>query len=251
MDPRSLKEEALYETARFFAESRGGAPDPDSEEWEDEYRRQFELVKRRHAREPAGSPHRAESAAGADERPNEGPRLTGPDAERRWALTLRAERLKEIRNAETRHWLVETWVSSKDWVGTRTLSPAMFLHKVETLHAAYRRRAETQARTAQVEEQRKAEAAAVLDRQIREAGITQESLVALIDVSPRARAVPAQAKIADLTVGDRSLRVFETSDLTALVVIEKGPTGRSEYVIERDAGLAADLSLYARQVNGR
>ena len=70
-------------------------------------------------------------------------------------------------------------------------------------------------------------------------------------MSPRAPAAAPQAKIADLTVGDRSLRVFETGALEVLMVIEKGPAGRSEYAIERDAGLAADLSLFARQVNGR
>ena len=42
MDIKSIKEHALAETARILHDRLGVVPDPDSEEWEDEYRRQFE-----------------------------------------------------------------------------------------------------------------------------------------------------------------------------------------------------------------
>ena len=46
MDPRTLRERALAETGRFFQEKFGTAPAEDSEEWEDEYRRQFDRLRR-------------------------------------------------------------------------------------------------------------------------------------------------------------------------------------------------------------
>ena len=107
MELRSLREEALYETARFFSENRSVAPDQDSEEWEEEYRRQFERVKRRHANEPAGRAQRSVPAPATEERVDDGPHINGPDSERRWAQTLRAERLKEIKNADMRRWAAE------------------------------------------------------------------------------------------------------------------------------------------------
>jgi hypothetical protein len=48
-----------------------------------------------------------------------------------------------------------------------------------------------------------------------------------------------------LEVGKRNLRIFETSDSNVLAVIEKSEAGRSQYAIERDDGLVADLSLFA------
>jgi hypothetical protein len=48
-----------------------------------------------------------------------------------------------------------------------------------------------------------------------------------------------------LEVGKRNLRIFETSDANVLAVIEKSEAGRSQYAIERDDGLVADLRLFA------
>jgi hypothetical protein len=58
--------------------------------------------------------------------------------------------------------------------------------------------------------------------------------------------VPIKTKLADLDFGGRNLRVFETSDPAVLMVLEKGEGGRSDYGIERDEGLVADLQLFAR-----
>ena len=52
MDLKSVKEEAIEATTRSLWEKSGLVPDQDSEEWEEEYRRQFELAKKRHATKP-------------------------------------------------------------------------------------------------------------------------------------------------------------------------------------------------------
>src|SRR5215472_4568621 len=104
MDLRPVREQAIEATTRFFWDQRGFAPDEDSDEWQAEYRRQFELARVRHA---AG-----EMAAGPGEAPPPDESgwvgLRGAPTEIRWAASLRAERLKEITDREIRHWLVTT-----------------------------------------------------------------------------------------------------------------------------------------------
>src|SRR6516165_3885725 len=48
MDLKAVREEAIEATTRAFWDKNGFVPDQDSDEWEEEYRRQFEQVKRRH-----------------------------------------------------------------------------------------------------------------------------------------------------------------------------------------------------------
>ena len=43
MDLKPVREEAIERTNRAFWDKQGFVPDPDSEEFEEEYRRQFEL----------------------------------------------------------------------------------------------------------------------------------------------------------------------------------------------------------------
>ena len=47
MDLKLVREEAIEGTNRAFWDKHGFVPDPDSEEFEEEYRRQFELAKKR------------------------------------------------------------------------------------------------------------------------------------------------------------------------------------------------------------
>ena len=55
------------------------------------------------------------------------------------------------------------------------------------------------------------------------------------------------AKLAEIDVEGRHLRIFETSDPNLLLVKEKkGPLQLPDYAIERDEGLAADLKLFAQ-----
>ena len=68
----------------------------------------------------------------------------------------------------------------------------------------------------------------------------------LIDIADRLPVLPVKAKLAELDTPERNLRIFETDDPAALMVLEKARTGRGEYGIERDEGLVADLRLYAR-----
>ena len=49
-----------------------------------------------------------------------------------------------------------------------------------------------------------------------------------------------KAKLAELNADDRRLRVFETTNPSALLVIESRATDRHEYGTERDDGLTAD-----------
>jgi hypothetical protein len=245
MDLKAVREEAIEATTRSFWEKSGFVPDQDSDEWEDEYRRQFEQAKRRHAVagpaevKPAAPPPPPEEEAGWAA-------LTGPPTQIRWAAGLRADRLKEIRDPGIRRWLATTWTRSKSWIDTSTLPTALFLKRIEPHYAEYRRREEERARLRAAERQAEIAAEGEIRRQIEEAGVTSEGLIELIDIAERLPVLPIKAKLAELAADGRSLRVFETDDPAVLMILEKAAAGRSEYGIERDEGLVADLRLYAR-----
>lgn len=243
MDPKALKEQALAETGRFFLKKFGAAPAEDSEEWEDEYRRQFDRLKNEAARDtPAAETH----SAVVEERPSDMPELVGTSADKRWAFALRSVRLKQIQSKDLRAWLARTWIRSKEWIDLRELSDEAFARRVETQYSAARR--QSAAETAAVEAARttQAMASAVLQDRIKAAGISAAGLVGLIDVSPRAAALPIKEKLAELRLEGRTLRIFETANPTILMVLEKHEDTRSEYGIERDEGLVADLKLFAQ-----
>jgi hypothetical protein len=245
MDLKTVREEAIEATTRAFWDRSGFVPDPDSDEWEEEYRRQFEQAKRRHA---TGQPAGAKPAAPAPAPPEETgwAALTGAPTQIRWAAALRSDRLQEIRNPEVRDWLATTWGKARSWIDTRDLPTPVFLQRIEPHYAEYRRHADERARAIEAERQAQAAAADALRQEIDAAGITVEGLIELIDVCDRLSSVPIKAKLAELDAGGRNLRVFETSDPLVLMVLEKDEGGRSEYGIERDEGLVADLKLFAR-----
>jgi hypothetical protein len=245
MDLASLKAMAAEETTRLLLEKHGFVPDSASEEWEDEYRRQFALAKVRQQQTTARRMKPAPAAIDSAFERTEWPELSGPPAETRWALSLRADRLKEIQSEELRAWLARAWTSAKDWVGTRELSAAAFLRRVEAQYAEERRQLEQRTAALEAERQAKAAAASAIAQKIEAAGITAQGLVDLVDVSPRTKAAPIKAKLAELNAGDRRLRIFETVNPTVLLVIESGAAGRTDYGIEHDAGLVADLKLFA------
>src|SRR5439155_18179261 len=96
MDLRVVREEAIEATTRAFWDRNGFVPDEDSDEWEEEYRRQFDLAKRRQA---TGRPAEAKpdiAAAPPEEEPGWAV-LTGAPTQIRWAAALRADRLREVR----------------------------------------------------------------------------------------------------------------------------------------------------------
>jgi hypothetical protein len=250
MDMKVLREEAVEATTRFFLEHRDFLPSAESEEWEDEYRRQVDLVKRRHAAKPPAGAVRPGGAVLRDESAGEWPDLSGPPAETRWAMTLRADRMTQIQSKELRDWLVGAWPSSKPWIDTRELPMPTFVRRVEAQYAEHCRQSAKRATQAQAERQSTAAAVETVQRRVQATGITVEGLIELVDVSDRRAAAPLMLKLAQLDARGRSLRVFETGDAAILMVIENGDAGRTEYAIDRDEGLVADLKLFAQNHGG-
>ena len=245
MDLKLAREEAIEATNRFFWDRSGLVPDQDSDEWEDEYRRQFELAKKRHAADRSAPPPPVATASPPEEEPGWAA-LSGPPTQVRWAAALRADRLKEIRDPGIRQWLATTWTKSKSWVDTSSLETAIFLKRIEPHYAQYRKQADERARLLAAERQAKAAAADEIRRQVEEAAITVEGLIELIDIADRLPVLPIKTKLVELATAERNLRVFETDDPAVLMVLEKAGSDRGEYAIERDDGLVADLRLYAR-----
>lgn len=251
MDLKLVREEAIEGTTRFFWDKHGFVPDQDSEEWEAEYRRQFELAKQRGAN---ARPNVAAASAPAPllPEPANGAELSGPPTQIRWGAALRAERISEIRDPGIRDWLATTWTKAKSWIDTRDLPTPVFLQRIAPHYAEYRKKADEQARALGSERQAKQAAADQIRRQVEEAGITVAGLIELIDICDRLPPAPLGAKLAELDCEGRNLRVFETAEPATLMVLEKGEigekdkTGRSEYAIERDEGLVADLALLMR-----
>ena len=245
MDLKLVREEAIAATTRFFAQDRGLVPDEDSEEWEAEYRRQFELAKSRHQNDgDAGAVDNAGPSAAED--PAGWARLTGAPTQIRWAAALRAERIKEIRDPGVCHWLATTWTRAKSWIDTQELPTPVFLQRIAPHYREYREKADEAARIAAQQRRARQTAADDIRRQVDDAGITVEGLIELIDICDRLPAVPLKGKLAELEHEGRNLRVFETDDPAFLMVLDKDGNGRIDYAIERDEGLIADLALFMR-----
>jgi hypothetical protein len=243
MDAKTLREQALAETERFFLTKFGTVPPDDSDEWEEEYRRQFNRLKNGAAPSaPAGS-----TKSVVEEMPVDLPALIGTPADVRWAFALRADRLKQVPDRDLRVWLQRYWTKSKAWIDSRELPIDVFLCRVEPAYADARRRAASQAATAAASRQAQDAAAAAHQATLKKAGITAAGLLDLIDVSPRAHALPIKEKLAEIHHERRAVRVFETTNPGVLMVLEKRDNERSEYGIERDDGLVADLKIFAQR----
>jgi hypothetical protein len=240
MDLKELRERALEATTRFFVDRDGILPDQEGEEWEAEYRRQYDLAKR-YAPEPHRAPPERRGAPGH----SEWPELAGSPAQKRWATELRGARLAATENKEMRDWLAAKWTTAADWIDTRDMSTPDFLRRIGTQYSASRRDVKARADEHAAAERAKVAAANALRERVQSAGITTEGLVSLVDVSPRTKEAALRGKLAELEVGKRNLRIFETSDPNVLAVIENSEAGRSQYAIERDDGLVADLRLFA------
>ena len=240
MDLRKLRDMALEVTTRFFLERDGVLPDESGDEWEAEYRRQYESLKRAASASPPAAP----AAQGSAELSQ--PELTGPPAEKRWAADLRAARLARIADKEIGEWLAGAWTSAAVWIETRDLADPAFLRRIEAEHAASRRRTEAIAAETAAAEKSRTAATDALRARLEAAGITAAGLMDLVDVSPRIEApTTLRRKIAEVEVGERNLRIFETGSEDVLAVLEKSNAGRSQYAIGRDDGLVADLTLFA------
>jgi len=245
MDLKAVREAAIEATTRSFWDRNGFVPDEDSEEWEEEYRRQFEEAKRRAAGGRAEVKPNVPVAVAPPEEDG-WTELTGAPTQIRWAAALRAERLKEIKDPAIRDWLTTTWNKAKSWIDTGDLPTQVFLQRIAPHYAEYREVADQRARVLAARRQAKEAAAEAVRREIEAAGITVAGLIELIDIAERLPALPVKAKLAELDESGRNLRVFETADPSVLVVLEKAEGARSEYGIERDEGLVADLQLFTR-----
>jgi hypothetical protein len=245
MDLKAVREAAIEATTRSFWDRNGFVPDEDSEEWEEEYRRQFEEAKRRAVEGRVEvKPNVPVTVAPPEE--DGWTELTGAPTQIRWAAALRAERLKEIKDPAIRDWLSTTWNKAKSWIDTGELPTPVFLQRIAPHYGEYRKVADQRAQAVAAQRQAKEAAAEAVRQEIAAAGITVEGLIELIDIADRLPSLPVKGKLAELTSSDRNLRVFETADPAVLMVLEKGEAGRNEYAIERDDGLVADLRLFAR-----
>ena len=249
MDLRLVREEAIERTNRFFWDTQGFVPAEDSDEWEAEYRRQFEQAKAGQANgvTPPRTATAVQTAAPAPLDPGDWVALTGEPTQTRWATSLRADRMHEIRDPGIREWLAITWTKAKSWIDTQELTTSVFLQRIAPHYQEYRKKADEAARVRAQQRQAQQAAADAIRKQVEDAGITVEGLIELIDVCDRLPPVSLKTKLAELDQDGRNLRIFETDDPALLMVLEKEVrAGRSEYTIERDEGLVSDLTLFMR-----
>jgi hypothetical protein len=240
MDLSQLKEAAIEATTRALQQKFDVIPSEESDEWEDEYRRQFALAKQRYN---VATPTVARAATGPT---LQLPALTGTTQEQiHWGEQVRAERLREVANPSVRAWMARTWTRAKVWVDTRDVPIATLLQRTQSQYDEYRRQQADQQKAQTATAQQKAAAIAAHQAKLQKAGITEPGLVELIDASERVKPAALTEKLAELSGVDRHLRVFATADPKALLVKEKNLTGQHDYGIERDEGIVADLKLFA------
>jgi hypothetical protein len=246
MDLGALREAAIEATSRALYDKHGIVPSEDSDEWEEEYRRQFALLKQRFASEgPAQAPARVPTRPAAAER--QLPELRGTPEEQRWGGSIRDERLREVPNEAVRGFLVQNWPRAKQWIDTRDVPIRILLQHLAPQYDDWRKKRVDAAAARKAEAQQKAAAVSAYRQRLKDARITPEGLVELVDASDRFDLAPLTVKLADIAVEGRHLRIFETSDPNLLLVKEKkGPLQLPDYAIERDEGLVGDLKLYAQ-----
>ena len=239
MDLTQLKEAAIEATSRTLQDKLGLVPDEDSDEWEDEYRRQFALAKQRYG---VATPTVTRAAAPTLQLPE----LRGDTQELiHWGEQIRVERLREVSDAARRAWMAKTWVRAKLWVDTREVPIATLLQRTQGQYDDYRRQRAAEKTAQSAAAQQKAAAIAAHQAKLQKAGISETGLLELVDASDRVKPAALADKLAELRGVDRHLRIFATTDPKALLVKEKNLKGQHDYCIERDEGLVADLKLFA------
>ncbi len=244
MDLHALREAAIEATSRALYDKHGIVPSDDSDEWEDEYRRQFALLKERYGAEVVTPPRPANGPATLQ---RQLPELRGTPEEQRWGGSIRDERLREIPSEAVRGFLVQNWPRAKQWIDTRDVPIRKLLQHLAPQYEDWRKKRVEAAAARKAEAQQRAAAASAYQQRLEQAGITPEGLVELVDASDRFDLAPLTVKLADIAVEGRHLRIFETSDPNLLLVKEKkGPLQLPDYAIERDEGLVGDLKLYAQ-----
>ena len=247
MDLNALREAAIEATARTLYDRHGILPSEDSDEWEEEYRKQFAALRQRHGADAAAPPPRPANVPGAAPE-RDLPELSGTPEQKRWAAAIREERMREIPSEAFRTFLARSWTRAKVWIDTEDVPAATLVQRLKPQFDEYRQKAAEAAKARAAEAQQKAAAAAAHRKRLDDARITPDGLVELIDASERFDdPVTIAAKLAEIDVEHRHLRVYETTDPNLLLVKEKkGPLQLPDYAIERDEGLVGDLRLYSQ-----
>jgi len=247
MDLNALREAAIDATSRALYDKLGFVPSDETDEWEDEYRKQFAALRQRLSADGA-APVTRPVAGVAPAAQRRWPELSGTPEQQRWAAAIRDERMGDIPSEPFRQFLAQTWTRAKVWVDTRDVPTATLVQRLRPQFDEYRQKAAAAQKAKAEAARRKAAEAAAYQRKLAEAGITPDGLVEMIDASERFdAAVTIAAKLAEITVAMRYLRIYETSDPNLLLVKEKkGPLQLPDYAIERDEGLVDDLKLYGQ-----
>ena len=247
MDLNALREAAIEATAKALYDKLGIVPSDDSDEWEDEYRRQFAALRERSGTDlkAAAALARPAPLAGAE---RHWPELRGTLEEQRWGASIREERLRGISSEAVRLFLVQNWPRAKQWIDTRDVPLQTLLQRLKPQYDDWRQKRADAAAARKADAAKKASEVAAYKQRLNEAGVTAEGLVELIDASERFDdPATIAAKLAEIDVEGRHLRVYETTDPNLLLVKEKkGPLQLPDYAVERDEGLVADLRLFAQ-----
>jgi len=246
MDLNALREAAIEATARALYDRLGIVPSDDSDEWEEEYRKQFAALRQRTGTDLKAAAAAAPRAAAAPQ--FQLPELRGTPEEQRWAASIREQRMREIPGEAGRAFLVQVWPRAKQWIDTRDVPTRTMLQRLAPQYEEWRKKRTEAAAARKAEADRKAAEIRAHQKKVKEAGITPEGLVELVDASDRFDdSVTIAAKLAEIDVEGRHLRIYETADPNLLLVKEKkGPLQLPDYAIERDDGLVADLKLFAQ-----
>src|SRR5437773_1130906 len=138
MDLNALREAAIEATSRALHDKHGFVPSDESDEWEEEYRRQFALLKQRIGTGPVTAPRPPTNPAVVD---RQWPELSGTPEQKRWAATIRADRLGEIPSEPFRAWLARAWTRAKVWVDTSDVPAAMLVQRLKPQFDEHRRQA--------------------------------------------------------------------------------------------------------------
>src|ERR1700726_3490476 len=134
MDLNALREMAIEAANRTLYEKQGFVPSEESDEWEDEYRRQFAALKQRYAGQVT-VPSRPAAASGPQ---RQLPELRGTLEEQRWGASIREERLREIPSEAVRAFWVQLWPRAKQWVDTRDVPTQTLLQRLKPQYDEYR-----------------------------------------------------------------------------------------------------------------
>ena len=156
--------------------------------------------------------------------------------------------MHEIPSEPFRVWLGQAWTRAKVWVDTRDVPTAVLLQRLRPQFDEYRKKAAEAAKVRNAEAQKKAAEVAAYQQKLKDARITPEGLVEMVDASDRFDPAPLAAKLAEIDCrGPAPAGVRDERPEPAAGQGKEGARCRSpDYAIERDEGLVADLKLFAQ-----